>query len=102
MQKLDPVGERIVVRRITQEQRGGILLPEVAKRGSLVGQIVAKGPDATWVEVGDIVLFGRFAGFNLPVDGAYIGQEYSECILMNCEDVLSRIVPAESEVPSAA
>ena len=88
---LEPVGERIVVKRLVEETRSGIILPEAAKRASLVGKVVAKGPDAAWVEVGDIVLFGKYAGFLLPIDGKYVSKDFEECILMNCEDVLSLV-----------
>lgn len=86
---LEPVGERIVVKRLVEESRSGIILPEVAKRASLVGRVVAKGPDASWVEIGDMVLFGKYSGFLLPVDGKYVSKDFEDCILMNCEDVLS-------------
>jgi len=88
---LEPVGERIIVKRLMENERGKLIIPNQLKEASLVGRVVAKGPDATWVEVGEIVLFGRYAGFKLPVDGKYIAAAYEDCLLMNCEDVISKV-----------
>jgi chaperonin GroES len=98
---LEPYGERIIVRQIKLDSIGMIVLPEQAKTKSIEGEIIAVGPDATEifdVKVGDHVLFGRHAGFDLPSDAG----GYKDCKLMNVEDLLAKIVePALSEEPDA-
>lgn len=84
--KLIPVGQRIIVKRLSEKERVGILVPEAVRRTSLVGLVVHKGPEAEWVNEGDIVLFAKFSGFILPSD---VG--YEDCLVMNCEDILSKI-----------
>ena len=85
--KLEPFGERIIVRREITEKIGSIIVPESSQKTSLHGTVVAVGPDADWVKPGDRVLFGRYAGFELPgkLDG------YENCLLMNNEDLLAKL-----------
>jgi len=89
---LEPLGERIIVRQIKTEKIGSIIVPDSSQKKSLEGIVLAVGPDADWVKAGDVVLFGRHAGFDLPseLDG------YENCKLMNNEDILARI---QREVP---
>jgi len=87
--KLEPFGERIIVKKQIKEKVGLIHVPEARQKTSLIGEVVAVGPDADWVKVGDTVLFGRHAGFELPVEDELDG--YKDCQLMNCEDLLSLV-----------
>ena len=99
---LDPVGERIVVKRLMKSTtNSGLVIPDSAKNSSLVGKVMAKGPDADWVDIGDLVLFAKFSGFTLPVDGQYVGREYDDCVLMNCEDILAHVTGVETEMEVA-
>jgi chaperonin GroES len=91
--KLQPLGDRVVVRREESEQRtaGGIVLPDTAKEKPTRGEIVAVGngkllDDGTrgrlQVSVGDRVLFTTWAGETFKV-----GDE--ELLLMREEDILA-------------
>ena len=77
---LKPLGDRIVVKPSEQEEQtaSGIFLPETAKEKPQQGTIVAVGPGvrndagdrvALDVEVGNIVLYAKYAGTNIKVEG---------------------------------
>ena len=79
-----PLGERIVIMPMEQEQttKGGIYLPDTAKEKPQEGKIVAVGPGAKTedgkiikmdVKIGDRVLFGKWSGTEVKIDG----KEYS-------------------------
>ena len=77
--KLKPLGDRVVVKPIEQEEMtaGGIVLPETAKEKPQRGKIVAAGPgrveDGKRVELdvkeGDTVLFAKYAGTEIKIEG---------------------------------
>ena len=77
--KLEPLGDRVVVKPIEQEEitAGGIVLPETAKEKPQRGSIIAAGPgkfeDGKRVELdvkeGDTVLFAKYAGTEIKVEG---------------------------------
>ena len=77
--KLKPLGDRVVVKPIEQEEitAGGIVLPETAKEKPQRGKIVAAGPgrveDGKRVELdvkeGDTVLFAKYAGTEIKIEG---------------------------------
>lgn len=90
--KLAPLGERIIIEEITHDKIGSIYVP--TQKGSLVGKVIAVGEDARWANVGDTVLFGRHAGFKLPVSEDL--KEYRGCILMNDEDLLAKMEDIEN------
>jgi chaperonin GroES len=86
MSKLKPVNDKIVVKTKSKEEEvteGGILLPDTVDQGKLMeGEVVAVGPGAKNedgkitlmdVKVGDIVLFGKWSGTEVKIDG----KEYS-------------------------
>lgn len=93
--KLRPMDDRIVVKRLEAEAKtaGGIILPDAAKEKPQEGEVVAVGagklldsgkratPD---VEVGDKVLFGKYGGTEVKVDG----EEY---LIMRESDILAKI-----------
>lgn len=92
-----PLGQRIVVKRLSEKERNGIVIPTQAQKTSLVGEVMAAGPDADWVKPGDFVHFARFSGTEVKLDGTYVGQEYEDCLYMNCEDLLGVIECAAKE-----
>jgi co-chaperonin GroES (HSP10) len=102
---IEPLGQRIVVKRLAEKERNGIYIPEQARKTSLVGEVLATGPDADWVSKGDIVHFARFSGVDVKADGKYVGDEYEDCLYMNCEDLLGVIktgqAPAEIKEATA-
>lgn len=90
-------GQRILVKRLSADEVRGIRLPNEVKKTSLVGEVLAKGPDADWVSVGDVIHFARFSGCEVKKDGVYVGEEYDECLYMNCEDILGILDPMQEE-----
>jgi chaperonin GroES len=75
-----PLQDRVLVRRIEQEEKtkGGILIPDTAQEKPMEGEIIAAGPGARGddgklhpldVKVGDRVLFGKWSGTEIKIDG---------------------------------
>lgn len=91
LETLSPCGQRILVRRAAKEMQRGIVVPKEVQKRCLVGVIVAKGPSADWVEVGDTVLYATFSGFE-PYLEAGLREKYEDCLIMNCEDILCKVV----------
>ena len=78
--KFRPLHDRVVVRRIEAEEKtaGGIIIPDTAKEKPQEGEIVAVGPGARDesgkiaaldVKAGDRVLFGKWSGTEVKIDG---------------------------------
>src|SRR5580658_3534332 len=78
--KFRPLGDRVVVRRVKDDQKtaGGIIIPDTAQEKPQQGEIVAVGPGALddngkrvvpEVKAGDIVLFGKWSGTEVKIDG---------------------------------
>ncbi|SDO59325.1 co-chaperone GroES [Desulforhopalus singaporensis] len=91
--KIKPLNDRIVVEREEQEQKtsGGIFIPDSAKEKPLQGRVVAVGPGKTaegkeriplQVCEGDRVLFGKYAGTDVKIDGV-------DCTIMREDDILA-------------
>jgi len=81
--KIKPLADRIVIKPSAAEEKtkGGIILPDTAKEKPVVGEVVAAGPGrrsddgkivAMEVKVGDKVLYGKYSGTEVTLDG----QEY--------------------------
>jgi chaperonin GroES len=94
--KVVPLGDKVVVKRLESEQTtaGGIVLPDTAQERPQQGRVLSVGdgrlmPNGSRVEhevsEGDRVLFGRYAGTEVEVDG-------EELLIMN-EDEIMAIVP---------
>ena len=75
-----PLQDRVLVRRLEQEEKtsGGIIIPDTAKEKPMEGEVVAAGPGARGedgklhpldVKVGDRVLFGKWSGTEIKLDG---------------------------------
>ena len=78
--KFRPLHDRVVVRRIEQEEKtaGGIIIPDTAREKPQQGQIIAAGPGGRDeagklipidLKVGDKVLFGKWSGTEVKLDG---------------------------------
>lgn len=88
---LEPLGERILVERVSEDTIGSIIVPDARKQVSLRGKVLAVGKDCDWVKVGDDIFFGRFAPFTLPLED--VGENRpKEILIMNEEDVLALII----------
>ena len=84
---MKPINDRVVVKPAPAEEKtsGGIIIPDTAKEKPLKGEIVAVGPgkdgNLMTVQVGDTVLYGKYAGQELN----YHGQDY---LIMREDDIL--------------
>ena len=101
-----PLHDRIVVRRIDAEEktRGGIIIPDTAKEKPQEGEVIAVGPGARdesgklvplEVRVGDRILFGKWSGTEIKLDGA-------ELLIMKESDVMGVIEGAAEPARKAA
>jgi chaperonin GroES len=90
--KFRPLHDRVVVRRIEEDERtrGGIIIPDTAKEKPQQGEVVAVGPGALDekgkvqpldVKPGDRVLFGKWSGTEVKIDG-------EELLIMKESDIL--------------
>ncbi|MCC8165659.1 MAG: co-chaperone GroES [Planctomycetes bacterium] len=93
--KLQPLDDRIVVRRLDAEEKtaGGIILPDAAKEKPQRGEVVAVGPGklldsgtraTSDVVPGDLVIFGKYSGTEVKVDGV-------EFLIMRESDILAKL-----------
>jgi len=93
--KLSPLGDRVLIKPTPKEEvsKGGIILPDTAKEKPQEGQIVAVGPGrlteegkriAMEVKVGEKVLFAKYAGTEIKLDG----EEY---LIVRESDVLGKL-----------
>ena len=80
MVKIKPLRDKVVVMRLEEEENkvGGIIIPDTAKEKPMQGKIVATGPGALdkngkriplEVKKGDKVLFGKYSGTEVSIDG---------------------------------
>lgn len=93
--KLKPLNDRVIAVRVDQEQKttGGIIIPDTAKEKPQEGKIVAAGPGKLddkgnripmEVKEGDRILFSKYAGTEIKIDGV-------EHIFMKEDDILAVI-----------
>ena len=91
--KVKPLHDRVIVRRIEEEEKtkGGIIIPDTAKEKPVEGEIVAVGDgkllengkkQALEVKKGDRVLFGKYAGTEIKIDG-------EEHLIMREDDIIA-------------
>ena len=90
--KFQPLHDRVVVRRVEQEERssGGIIIPDTAKEKPSEGEVIAVGPGirdeegnlvALDVKPGDRILFGKWSGTEVKIDG-------EDLLIMKESDIL--------------
>ena len=93
--KFRPLHDRVVVERITAEEKskGGIIIPDTAQEKPSQGEVIAVGPggrDETGklipidVKVGDRILFGKWSGTEVKIDGV-------EYLIMKESDIMGVI-----------
>jgi chaperonin GroES len=103
--KFRPLHDRVVVKRIDAEQKtaGGIIIPDTAKEKPQEGEVVAVGPGArnergelvaVDLKPGDRVLFGKWSGTEVKIDG-------QELLIMKESDIMGVIEPV-TDVKQAA
>ena len=102
--KLRPLHDRVLLKRVDQEEKttGGIIIPDTAQEKPMEGEIVSAGPGARGedgtlhpldVKAGDRVLFGKWSGTEVKIDG----EEY---LIMKESDIMGVIqvsVPKKSK-----
>jgi len=90
--KFRPLHDRVVVKRLaeTEKTKGGIIIPDTAKEKPMEGEIVAVGPGGRDengkqipldVKAGDRVLFGKWSGTEVTIDG-------TELLIMKESDIM--------------
>ncbi|OWO94084.1 co-chaperone GroES [Rhizobium esperanzae] len=100
-----PLHDRILVRRVDSEEKtkGGIIIPDTAKEKPQEGEVIAVGPgarndagqiQALDVKVGDRILFGKWSGTEIKING-------EDLLIMKESDVMG-IIEAQSERREAA
>jgi len=93
--KFRPLHDRVVVKRLESDQKtkGGIIIPDTAKEKPQEGEIIAVGPGARDengkinpldVKVGDRILFGKWSGTEVKIDG-------QELLVMKESDIMGII-----------
>jgi chaperonin GroES len=103
--KFRPLHDRILVRRVESDERtkGGIIIPDTAKEKPQEGEVIATGPGARNeqgeivaldVKVGDRVLFGKWSGTEIRLDG-------EDLLIMKESDVMG-ILDAGVAIKAAA
>ena len=103
--KFRPLHDRVVVRRLEGEgkSKGGIIIPDTAKEKPQEGEVVAVGPGATDekgqvqpldVKSGDRVLFGKWSGTEVTIDG-------EEVLIMKESDILGVLEGAAAKKKAA-
>ena len=89
--KIRPLHDRVIVKRIDEEEKtkGGIIIPDTAKEKPQEGKVVAVGPGKfedgklipPGVKAGDKILFGKYSGTEIKLDG-------EEHLIMREDDIL--------------
>jgi chaperonin GroES len=100
-----PLGDRVLVKRVEEETKtkGGIIIPDTAKEKPQEGEVIAVGPGARDedgkrveldVKAGDRILFGKWSGTEVKIDG-------EDLLIMKESDILG-IVDAPAGLAKAA
>jgi chaperonin GroES len=104
--KFRPLHDRVVIRRLEEEARtsGGIIIPDTAKEKPMQGEVVAVGPGARNekgdlialdVKVGERILFGKWSGTEVKIDG-------EDLLIMKESDIMGVIEGAAAGKKKAA
>ena len=103
--KFRPLQDRVLIRRIEEEEKttGGIIIPDTAKEKPMEGEVIAAGPGSRGddgylrpldVKVGDRVLFGKWSGTEVKLDG-------EDLIIMKESDILGVLEGGASKAKAA-
>jgi chaperonin GroES len=101
-----PLHDRVLVRRVKEEEKtkGGIIIPDTAQEKPQEGEVIAVGPGARDedgerieldVKVGDRILFGKWSGTEVKIDG-------EELLIMKESDIMGVIEAKETKSKKAA
>src|SRR5579862_6087709 len=100
-----PLGDRVLIKRVEEEAKtkGGIIIPDTAKEKPQEGEVIAVGPGARDdngklipldVKTGDRILFGKWSGAEVKIDG-------DDLLIMKESDVLGVLEPAAARAKAA-
>jgi len=100
-----PLGDRVVIRRVEEEAKtkGGIIIPDNAKEKPQEGEVISVGPGARDddgkripidVVAGDRILFGKWSGSEVKIDG-------EELLIMKESDILGVLDAATAQAKAA-
>ena len=103
--KFRPLHDRVVVKRIEAEEKtvGGIIIPDTAKEKPQQGEVIAVGPGGRDeagklipidIKAGDRVLFGKWSGTEVKIDG-------DEYLIMKESDIMGVLVEATAQKKAA-
>lgn len=103
--KFRPLHDRVLVKRIDAEEKtaGGIIIPDTAKEKPQQGEVIAVGPGsrdadgklvALDVKIGDRILFGKWSGTEVKIDG-------EELLIMKESDILGVLDAAAATLKAA-
>ena len=106
MASFRPLHDRVLVKRVKEEEKtkGGIIIPDTAQEKPQEGEVVAVGPGARDedgeyikpdVQVGDRILFGKWSGTEVKVDG-------DELLIMKESDIMGVIEEKKAKRKDAA
>ena len=104
--KFRPLHDRVVVRRIDAEEKsaGGIIIPDTAKEKPMQGEVIAVGPGARNeqgqlvaldVKAGDLILFGKWSGTEVKLNG-------EDLLIMKESDIMGIIEAPKAKGKKAA
>ena len=100
-----PLGDRVLVKRVEEEEKtkGGIIIPDTAKEKPQEGEVIAVGPGARDdsgkiqpldVSVGDRILFGKWSGTEVKLDG-------EDLMIMKESDILGVLDATKAKAKAA-
>ena len=104
--KFRPLHDRVVIRRLTPDEKtkGGIIIPDTVQEKPSEGEVIAVGPGARNekgdvipldIKAGDRVLFGKWSGSEVKIDG-------EDLIIMTGSDIMGIIEPSAAAKKKAA
>ena len=100
-----PLGDRVLIKRVEDESKtkGGIIIPDTAKEKPQEGEVIATGPGARDesgkihpldVKAGDRILFGKWSGTEVKIDG-------EDLLIMKESDILGVLEPTAAKAKAA-
>ncbi len=106
MASFRPLHDRVVVKRVKEEEKtkGGIIIPDTAQEKPQEGEVIAVGPGtrdedgeriALDVKVGDRILFGKWSGTEVKIDG-------EDLLIMKESDIMGVIEQKKAKKPAEA
>ena len=104
--KFRPLHDRVVVRRVESEEKtkGGIIIPDTAKEKPQEGEVIAVGPGSRDesgklvpldVKAGDLILFGKWSGTEVKIDG-------EDLLIMKESDIMGIVEKSGAATKKAA